>query len=80
MFIVYILKSLNTPAKHYVGFTTDLPKRLETHNAGKSLFSRRYAPWEIECFITFKNEKKAREFERYFKKGSGYAFFRKHLI
>jgi predicted GIY-YIG superfamily endonuclease len=80
MFIVYILKSQKDVLKNYVGFTKDLDKRLMAHNAGRSLFSKRYAPWNIECFITFKNEDRARAFERYLKKGSGHAFLKKHFI
>ena len=80
MFIVYILKSQKDITKNYVGFTKDLGKRLLAHNAGRSLFSKRYAPWSAECFITFTNEVKARAFERYLKKGSGHAFLRKHLV
>ena len=33
MFYVYILKSLKDTNKSYVGFTKDLKKRLEAHNA-----------------------------------------------
>ena len=80
MFIVYILTSQQNPTKHYVGFTTDLNKRLQAHNAKKSTFSKKYAPWEIECYIVFKHEDRARDFEKYLKKGSGHAFFRKYLV
>jgi len=80
MFIVYIIKSTLNPNKHYAGFTKNLEKRLAAHNAGKSLFSQKYAPWSLECFITFQNEHKAKDFERYLKRGSGYAFFKKHLV
>ncbi len=80
MFYVYILKSLKDTNKSYVGFTKDLKRRLEAHNAQKSLFSRKYAPWELESCIEFKSEEKARKFERYLKSGSGHAFFKKHLV
>ncbi len=80
MFIVYILKSQKYHLKNYVGFTKDLNQRLAAHNSGQSVFSRKYAPWEVASFITFKEEKKARDFERYLKKGSGHAFLKKHLI
>jgi len=79
MYIVYILKSTPCPSKTYVGFTKDLDKRLTAHNAKRSLFSRRYAPWDVECFIAFRDEEKARRFERYLKEGSGYAFLKKHF-
>ena len=80
MAIVYILRCQKIPAKHYVGFTKDLMKRLEAHNALKSSFSKKYSPWEVETYITFKNEVKARVFEKYLKHGSGHAFLKKNLI
>lgn len=80
MYIVYVLISLKDVNRHYVGLTKDLEKRLKTHNAKKSLFSKKYSPWEIETFITFKNEHKARKFEKYLKSGSGYAFLRRHFL
>ena len=79
MFYVYIIKSLKNPNKSYIGFTKDLKKRLESHNAQKSLFSRKYAPWELESCIEFKSEEKARSFERYLK-AARTCIFRKHLI
>ncbi|MGE0268565.1 MAG: GIY-YIG nuclease family protein [Candidatus Omnitrophota bacterium] len=80
MYVVYILRSQSMPNKHYVGFTTDLKKRLTAHNAKKSSYSRKYAPWEIHTYLVFTSENKARDFERYLKKGSGWAFLKKRLI
>ncbi|MCA9395415.1 MAG: GIY-YIG nuclease family protein [Candidatus Omnitrophica bacterium] len=80
MFYVYVLHSIKRPTKYYVGFTKDLNKRVAAHNSGKSLFSRRYAPWQIECYIVFRDARKARRFERFLKSGSGHAFFRRHFV
>ena len=80
MYIVYIIESLQDPAKHYVGFTQDLSKRLSAHNAKRSLFSKKYAPWEVVCQVSFKDETKARKFERYLKSGSGFAFLKRRLL
>lgn len=80
MHIVYILKSKKEPVKIYIGITNDLNKRLNEHNAGKSGYSKRYAPWEIETYITFKNKMLAENFEKYLKVGSGQAFLTKRLI
>lgn len=77
---VYILKSDKSPAKHYVGYTTNLEQRLSKHNSNQTVFSRRYAPWHIETYIGFNNKQLALSFERYLKKGSGHAFLRKRLI
>jgi len=80
MHIVYILKSHKDPAKCYVGITEDLEKRLEEHNSGLSYYSKRYAPWYVETFITFRDRKLAESFEVYLKKGSGQAFLTKRLL
>ena len=34
MFYVYLLVSLSDPDQRYVGFTTDLKKRVKSHNEG----------------------------------------------
>ncbi len=80
MDIVYILKSIKDTKKYYIGITKDLNRRLEEHNGGESGYSKRYAPWEVETYIVFKNKKLAEEFERYLKVGSGNAFLKKRLI
>ncbi len=41
---VYILESLRRPEKQYVGLTYDIDRRLQEHNAGSQIYSRRYAP------------------------------------
>jgi putative endonuclease len=75
MYYVYILHSLKESDRYYVGYTVDINKRLEEHNSGKSLHTKPWLPWEIETFVTFKSKNKAKEFEKYLKSGSGYAFF-----
>jgi len=80
MLTVYILRSKQVSTQLYVGLTNDVEKRLEEHNSMESEHTRKYAPWEVETKITFKNPGLARRFERYLKSGSGRAFRKKHLI
>jgi len=80
MHIVYIIKSIKTPGKIYIGITRDLDKRLAEHNSGLSTYTKKFAPWEVETYITFKNQVLAERFERYLKVGSGQAFLIKHLL
>jgi putative endonuclease len=80
MHIVYILKSYKDPSRCYVGITEDLEKRLQEHNAGPSYYSKRYTPWYVETYITFRDQRLAGEFEKYLKKGSGQAFLTKRLL
>jgi len=80
MHTVYILRSIKYPERYYVGLTRNLKNRLNEHNRGKSQYSRNYAPWELEMYLVFKNRDIAEKFEKYLKKGSGYAFMKKHFI
>lgn len=42
---VYLLESLGTPGERYVGVTSDLRRRVEQHNSGKSLHISKFKPW-----------------------------------
>lgn len=76
---VYILVSETDPTKHYTGYTTDLLTRLEAHNQGRSPHTAKYVPRRIETAVAFRDEEKARAFERYLKSHSGRAFATKHF-
>lgn len=78
---VYILKSKAHPDRIYIGYTTDLEKRLAEHMDPKaSAYTRQYAPWELETYVTFNNKELAQQFEIYSKSHSGRAFLRKRLV
>jgi putative endonuclease len=79
MFYVYLLESLSMPGQRYVGFTTDLKKRLNDHNAGKSPHTAKFKPWRLVTYIAFSDRANAEGFERYLKSGSGHAFAKKRL-
>ena len=79
MFYVYLIRSIVFCDQVYVGITEDLKKRLKTHNSGGSVHTAKYKPWELLVYMGFKNEVKARQFEKYLKSGSGRAFAKKRL-
>jgi predicted GIY-YIG superfamily endonuclease len=79
MFYVYLIRSIAFPDQVYVGITEDLKKRLVTHNSGGSVHTAKYKPWKLIVYLGFKNEAKARQFEKYLKSGSGRAFAKKRL-
>lgn len=70
MYYVYILFSekLN---KKYIGFSSDLKKRLLEHNKGKSVFTRTGKPWKLLYYEAFMMEKDARVEELFLKSGKG---------
>ena len=61
MTYVYILRSVEIPERHYVGFTGDLRSRQQKHNAGEVSHTSKYAPWEIKTYVAFADEKQALE-------------------
>lgn len=79
MFFVYIIQSL-ADASYYTGTTMNVRKRLAEHNQKQSTYTSGHGPFDLIWFCGFKEEKKALEFEKYLKQGSGFAFARKRLV
>lgn len=79
MFYVYLIRSEAVPEQRYVGFTTNLRKRLATHNAGGSVHTANFTPWTLVSYHAFADKRKAQEFEHYLKSGSGKAFANKRF-
>jgi putative endonuclease len=79
VFYVYLLGSLSSNERRYVGMTTDLKRRLQEHNAGKSYHTSKFKPWRLVTYVAFSDRAKAESFERYLKSGSGHAFANRRL-
>ena len=77
---VYILRSMPSPTRYYVGLTSDVAHRLETHNSGGSIHPSANRPWQVVAAIEFSNSNSAVAFERYLKTGSGRAFAKRHFV
>jgi len=79
MYYNYIIQ--NTRDKSiYKGSTGDLKSRLKNHNSGKVKTTSGKSPHKLIWYCAFADKKKAYDFEKYLKTGSGIAFARKHLI
>ena len=78
-YYVYLIRSITFPDKIYVGYTTNLKQRLETHNFGGSFHTQKYKPWELVAYMGFKNMDSAKKFEAYLKSQSGRAFAKRRL-
>ena len=76
---VYVLESMSSPERHYVGRSSDVERRLAEHNEGKSDHTRKFRPWHVRATFSFHEAERAEAFERYLKSGSGRAFLRRHL-
>jgi len=76
---VYLLESIASPGQIYTGLTDDLRSRLQAHNAGESIHTRKHLPWRLVTYLAFSDRNKAVAFERYLKTASGRAFANKRL-
>ena len=69
MYYAYILRSKNFPAQTYTGSTSDLRKRLAEHNAGKSIHTNKFKPWDVLADVALFKKHLTQKFERYLKRG-----------
>jgi len=76
---VYIIRSASSPTQKYVGLTHNLKERLAAHNRGVSPHTARYRPWRLVVSVEFADERRAIDFEKYLKSGSGRAFAERHF-
>ncbi|RPI07368.1 MAG: GIY-YIG nuclease family protein [Zetaproteobacteria bacterium] len=65
--------------KSYVGLTSAVSDRLDTHNSGGSVHTRHDRPWQLVVSLEFAHAESAVAFERYLKTGSGRAFAKRHF-
>ncbi len=77
-YCVYILKCSNN--QFYTGFSTNIDKRLKTHQNGEIHFTKGKSPIQLVYVSYFRDKQKAYDFERYIKTGSGIAFGNKRLV
>jgi putative endonuclease len=79
MHYVYILNSIHYPDKFYVGYTLDVHDRVNVHNEGGSVHTKKHKPWKLIWHCVFETKERALEFEKYLKSHSGRAFAKKGL-
>jgi len=80
MYYVYILRSISNTTQTYIGSSSDLKKRLESHNSGANKHTSKFKPWKVIWYCAFLTQEKAEAFEQYLKSASGIAFRRKRFI
>ncbi|MBI4430982.1 MAG: GIY-YIG nuclease family protein [Candidatus Omnitrophica bacterium] len=71
---VYLLRS-KTTGKFYVGWTTDIKRRIQEHNSGKSQYTKARGPWELIGCETYPNAEAAKKRERTFKRNPRMLFY-----
>ena len=77
--LVYVLKSACPKERYYIGLTSDVRARVADHNRGRCSHTARSRPWQLHVTIELPDERRALDFERYLKSGSGRAFAKRHF-
>ena len=70
MYYTYILRSIRD-RKLYIGYTTNLERRLTEHQMGKSISTACRRPFQLIFYEAFLDEKSAKRRESYFKTTKG---------
>ena len=78
MFYVYVLQS-ETDDGLYIGFTSDLRRRMKEHQAGKSFATSYRRPWRLIYYEAYLEEEDALGREKYLKSGGGRKFLKSQL-
>lgn len=78
MYHVYLIES--TPKSiWYIGYTTDLKRRISEHNRHKNISTAREYSWKLIYCETYTHKMDALGREKFLKSGSGRRFLKKQL-
>jgi putative endonuclease len=77
-YYIYLLKS-SSDKSWYIGYTSNLIKRFESHNKGLNVATKNKRPWELIYYEAYKNRLDAKKREVFLKSGSGRKFLKKQL-
>lgn len=76
---VYVLRSLTSRSRLYVGYTRDLRKRLLEHNRGLNFSTKPYRPWELVHYEAYRCQEDAKRREKYLKTSQGSRLLKRML-
>lgn len=79
MYYVYILYNF-TLQRHYIGYSADLKERIATHRRSHVKSTAHNGAWNLVWYGAFSSKRKALDFEKYLKTGSGFAFRNTRLV
>lgn len=78
MYYVYILRSQKDKSL-YIGYTSDLEKRVNDHNAGRNISTKPFRPYVMIFYEAFTDKRDAIAREEYLKSGWGFRTIKKML-
>ena len=76
MYFVYIIKS-EKDGSFYIGYTSDLDRRMIFHNSGESVYTSKKVPWKLVYTESFDNKSDAIKRERFLKRQRNRVFYEK---
>ena len=76
---MYVLGS-EKDGSWYIGYTSDLDKRLKEHNSGRTTTTSRKIPWKIIYYEVAFNQQDAIAREKYLKSGMGRRYLKNRLL
>ncbi|MBT8261321.1 MAG: GIY-YIG nuclease family protein [Bacteroidia bacterium] len=76
MFFVYIIES-QKDGSYYIGQTSDIEKRLMSHNSGQTRSTKGKIPWNVVYTEEYSNRKDAIVRERFLKKQRNREFYKR---
>ena len=69
-YYIYVLQSFKNGSL-YIGYTSNLRKRLKEHNSGKNKATKPFIPYQLIFYESFLNRIDAKNREKYLKSGYG---------
>ena len=78
MHYVYVLQSLRDEG-FYIGYSSNLRRRLLQHSEGNSFATSRRGPWKLIYYEAYIEQADALGRDRYLKSGAGRRFLRSQL-
>jgi putative endonuclease len=80
MYYVYVLKSSKYASRIYIGFTSDLKKRLLAHSSGSTYTTSRLRPLELVYYEAYRSKIDAKRREKQLKRyGSALGHLKKRI-
>lgn len=77
-YYVYVLESIKNGSL-YIGYTTELKKRLQEHNHGLNFSTKSYRPWELIHYEAYRDKRDAERRENYLKTNQGSRLLKRML-
>lgn len=78
MFYVYVLRS-ETDSGLYIGYSSDLRRRIVQHKRGAALATSYRGPWKLIYYEAYLNQADALGREKFLKSGSGRSFLKRQM-